>query len=147
MNIYHKIEDIDSEKISFYKPIVNKFSNYNLFYKILYNQYSFTLNTILIMVELQNYTIYEENKRHKLVFNIDHKFIEKMKNIENVIMDKINKNIKKDIILSCNNNLINNRFVYLNNFNKNFKMYLRISGIWESDKQIGLTSKLVLYEK
>ena len=83
MNIYYSLSNIDHNKIYFNKPIVNKFSNYNLFYKINYNLYSFTLNSVLI-----------------LLTEINEKVIEELQHLETCILNKLNCFIKKEMCIS-----------------------------------------------
>ena len=52
MNLYHNINDIDYKKIFFYKRVVNKISHYNYFYKIIYDVNIFTLNCLIINVDI-----------------------------------------------------------------------------------------------
>ena len=115
MNIYYSLSTIDYNKIYFNKPITNKFSNYNLFYKINYNIHSFTLNSVLIMLT-----------------EINEKVIEDLQQFELFILNKLNCFIKKDLCVS------NFKTIYKY---KSEKVYIRISGIWESDTQLGLTTK------
>jgi len=115
MNIYYSLSTINPDKIYFNKPIVNKFSNYNLFYKINYNIYSFTLNSVLI-----------------LLTEINEKVIEELQHLETCILNKLNCFIKKELCVS------NFKSIYKY---KSERVYIRISGIWESDTHIGLTTK------
>jgi hypothetical protein len=115
MNIYYSLSNIDHNKIYFNKPIVNKFSNYNLFYKINYNIYSFTLNSVLIMLT-----------------EINEKVIEELQQFELSVLNKLNGFIKKELCIS------NFKTIYKY---KSERVYIRISGIWESDTHIGLTTK------
>jgi len=115
MNIYYSLSTIDHHKIYFNKPIVNKFSTYNLFYKINYNIYSFTLNSVLI-----------------LLTEINEKVIEELQQFELSVLNKLNCFIKKTLFLS------NFKTIYKY---KSEKVYIRVSGIWESDTHIGLTTK------
>jgi hypothetical protein len=115
MNIYYSLSNIDHNKIYFNKPIVNKFSNYNLFYKINYNIYSFTLNSVLITLT-----------------EINEKVIEELQQFELSVLNKLNCFIKKELCLS------NFKTIYKY---KSERVYIRVSGIWESDTHIGLTTK------
>jgi hypothetical protein len=114
MNIYYSLSNIDHNKIYFNKPIVNKFSNYKLFYKINYNIYSFTLNSLLI-----------------LLTEINEKVIEELQQFELSILNKLSF-IKKELCVS------NFKTIYKY---KTERVYIRVSGIWESETQIGLTTK------
>ena len=115
MNIYYSLSNIDYNKIYFNKPIANKFSNYNLFYKINYNIYSFTLNSVLILLN-----------------EINEKTVEDLQELERCILNKLNCFINKELSVS------NFKTIYKY---KTDKVYIRISGIWESDTHIGLTTK------
>lgn len=148
MNIYHTINNIDVNKITICNPTANKFSNYDKFYKILYNINGMTMNSIFLLVDIESLNVVEEHKKYKATFNIDDSIIEKIKRLEISILEKANYLLQKDIILNCNYNLLNNKFIYSTNAisKKNKKIYIRISGIWESNNQIGLTTKMTLLD-
>jgi hypothetical protein len=148
MNIYHTINNLDVNKITICNPIANKFSNYDKFYKILYNTNGMTMNSIYLLVDIDNAHVVEEHKKYKLVFNIDDYIIEKIKRMEIALLEKANHFLQKDIVLNCNYNLLNNKYIYSPNTisKKNKKIYIRISGIWESNNQIGLTTKMTLLD-
>jgi len=114
MNIYYSLSNIDHNKIYFNKPIVNKFSNYKLFYKINYNIYSFTLNSLLI-----------------LITEINEKVIDELQQFELSVLNKLSF-IKKELCIS------NFKTIYKY---KSERVYIRVSGIWESETHIGLTTK------
>jgi hypothetical protein len=144
MNIYHTINTIDINNITICNPISNKFSNYEKFYKILYNIYGMTINSIFLLLEVDSLNIIEEHKKYKLLFTLDDCILEKIKKIELELLEKINQYLQKEIVLNCHYNLVNNKHIYyINNISKkNKKLYIRISGIWESNNQIGLTTKI-----
>ncbi len=148
MNIYHTINNLDVNNITICNPIANKFSNYDKFYKILYNTNGMTMNSIYLLVDIDNTHVIEEHKKYKLVFNIEDSTIEKIKRLEISLLEKANQFLQKDIILNCHYNLLNNKYIYSPNTisKKNKKIYIRISGIWESNNQIGLTTKMTLLD-
>jgi hypothetical protein len=148
MNIYHSINSLDVNNITICNPIANKFSNYDKFYKILYNTNGMTMNSIYLLVDIDNAYVVEEHKKYKMVFNIDEQIIEKIKRLEIGLLEKANHFLQKDIVLNCNYNLLNNKYIYSSNpiSKKNKKIYIRISGLWESNNQIGLTTKMTLLE-
>ena len=141
MNIYHDIDNISINDVSFYKPIQNKIMHYKHFYKIVYNTGIFTLNTIIIDVTLTQYNIHKENNLYKISFMIDPIYIEKIKVFEQELLEKMNHCVNKKLSLSFNKYV--NKLIYTTS-NPNIKVLLRISGIWESDTQIGITSKLTI---
>ena len=148
MNIYHNVINFDVSNITVCNPTPNKFSNYDRFYKVLYNTNGMTLNTIYLLIDVDCCNVVEESKRYKLTFNVDDSIVERVKRIETNILNRVNQYIQKDIVLNCYYNLVNNRYIYSNTYisKKKQRIYLRISGIWESNNQIGLTAKLTILE-
>ena len=142
MNLYHNIDDVDYKKIFFYKPVINKIIHYNYFYKLIYDVNIFTLNTLIINIELDSYEIIEENGKFRVQVKINQTFIEKIKNLEECILKNI---AKKQITLSCYKFLLYNKSTYL--FDKcpqKIQLSLRLSGLWETDATIGLTTKITV---
>ena len=141
MNIYHDIDNINIHDISYYKAIQNKIMHYKYFYKIIYNLGLFTLNTIIINVDANDITVHKENNIYKVSFILDSIFLEKLKQLESSILENINHITNKKISYSFNKYI--NKMVYTTN-SPNVRLSLRISGIWESETQIGITSKLTI---
>jgi hypothetical protein len=141
MNIYHDINHISINDISFYKPIQNKIMHYKNFYKIVYNIGLFTLNTIILDIDVTQYYVYKENNVYKVSFLIDPICLEKLKVFEQSLLEQINYILNKKISLSFHKYV--NKLLYTSG-NPNIKVLLRISGIWESDTQIGITSKITI---
>jgi hypothetical protein len=142
MNVYQSIEDIQSNHCFLCRPIPNKFLNYNYFYKISYNLLSFTLNSILIWIDLKSYQIKEINDQFMVNFTIDDAFLDKVIRFEHQLLESFNLTIHKKIHYPCYDS--KNVFYYKHKVDA-FRLYFRISGIWESDTHIGLTSKLDMY--
>ena len=140
MNLYHNIDDIDYKKIYFYKPVINKIIHYNYFYKLMYDINIFTLNTLIINIDIDSYDITEENGKFRVHVKINHQFIEKMKNLEESILKNI---IKKQCVLSCYKFLLFNKSNYIfDKYPESVKLAIRISGLWETESTIGLTTKI-----
>ena len=142
MNLYHNIDDVDYKKIFFYKPVINKIIHYNYFYKLIYDVNIFTLNTLIINIEIDNYEIIEENDKFRVQVKINQQFIEKIKNLEENILKNI---AKKQITLSCYKFLLFNKTTYIfDKYPQTIKLSLRLSGLWETDSTIGLTTKITV---
>lgn len=140
MNLYHNIDDIDYKKIYFYKPVINKIIHYNYFYKLMYDINIFTLNTLIINIDIDSYDILEENGKFRVHVKINHQFIEKMKMLEESILKNI---IKKQCVLSCYKFLLFNKSNYIfDKYPESVKLAIRISGLWETETTIGLTTKI-----
>jgi hypothetical protein len=146
MNIYNSIDDIDPSNTFFFKPIENKLSCYKLFYKIAYNIDNFVLNTILININISTFNIIREQNTYKATIYLDNNFLLKLKDYEINILSNINKIINKQYVLSSHKYILNNILTYTYNYKPtNIKLFLRISGIWESDTQYGLITKIHHY--
>jgi len=147
MNIYHKLENLKLNDIMFYKPTINKIAHYMYFYKVAYNIESFVLNTLLIEVDIKDILVIKDNTNYKVSILIDDAFLNKIKDVELALLNKMNKIINKQVMMSCYKFLLIHKNVYTyNEYPTNIKLFLRISGIWESDTQIGLTTKLFIHQ-
>ena len=146
MNIYYKIEDVNVNDTFFYKPIINKLSNYMYFYKIIYNIGDLTLNSLLINIKIKKINVVKDNNIFKCNIVIDEDFINKLKDFEIQLLNKMKNITNKQQLYTCHKYLSNTQHTFI--FNKvpeDLFVYLRISGIWESNNQIGLTSKIHNY--
>jgi hypothetical protein len=141
MNLCLDIDNIDIKEVAFYKPIQNKIAHYKNFYKILYNIEIFTLNTLIVQVDVRDLQVIKENNIYKVSFIIDPVFLEKLKLFETKLLDNFNHITNKKIMYSFNKFI--NKLIY-NTTNPTTNIVLRISGIWESDTQIGITNKLTV---
>lgn len=142
MNVYQPIEDINPEKCFLCRPIPNKFYNYIHFYKISYNILSFTLNSLLIWIDLKQFTIKETPEQFILTYTMNDDFLEKMIQFENSLLERFNQTLKKKIHYPSYDT--KNIFYYKTKLDQ-FKLFFRISGIWESETHIGITSKVDIY--
>jgi hypothetical protein len=92
-------------------------------------------------IDTINTSIYKENNVYKVSFTIDPICLEKLKVFENSLLEQMNHITNKKISNSFQKYV--NKLVYTTT-NPHIKVLLRISGVWESDAQIGLTSKLTI---
>lgn len=142
MNVYQSIDDIQYDKCFLCRPIPNKFYNYIHFYKISYNMLSFTLNTLLIWIDLKQYTIKEHSDQFLLTYQMEPEFIEKMAQFEKDLLERFNQSIQKKIQYPSYDP---KQLFYYKNKLDHFRLFFRISGIWESETHIGITSKVDIY--
>jgi hypothetical protein len=143
MYIYNDIEDIDSKNTFFYKPTINKLSGFKLFYKIAYNIDLFVLNTLLINVPISTTQIIKENNNYKCVISLDNNFLLRLKEYETQILTNMNHIIKKQYVIFSQKFINNNSIIFnYNTIPENIKLYIKISGMWESDTQYGLITKI-----
>ena len=149
MNIVQRINQFNIENVYFCDPIKNNIVTDGIFIRILYSNTLFMLNGIYLLILFQNLTIEKYYNKYRCNFDIIlHKeLINQIKNIEELILLK--NNIKGKIpifkiyehikngnikIFSDNMETINNSFV------------LKISGIWETDLNYGVTYKFINIE-
>jgi hypothetical protein len=90
MNLCLDIDNIHIKDVAFYKPIQNKIAHYKNFYKILYNIEIFTLNTLIVQVDVKDLQVIKENNIYKVSFVIDPVFLEKLKIFETKLLDNFN---------------------------------------------------------
>ena len=150
MNICETIENFDINNLYYLDPIKNTVIDNSNFIRILYSNKLLTLNGIYIYLDFSNITlINNNNNRGKYSIDLNNisnnKIILFIKNLEeNILNNSIIKNkiqSKKLTELLSNGYIknINNTF----NIKNNSKFILKISGIWESDFEYGLTYKIL----
>lgn len=156
--IAENIENISTNNIIICDPIKNSIMQHSNFYKIVYSNNLLSLNGLYILFNLK---MINQNK-DKIIFNyLDNKFIiDQIANIEEYILNLINSNKNKiykitelltnGYIKYCyNDNLPYDNISYnlINSTNSNKSLILKISGLWETKENIGITFKIILIEK
>ena len=154
--------NIDLNNIIIMDPIKNNVLLESYFYKINYYNNIIIYNGLYIHFELK----YLELSNDKITYNIDENLniFNKLFQIENDILTIINiqkkKNLKiKDLIekkyIKYNNIDINssininniNTFKNIPKKNNNIDLILKISGIWKTNENYGLTFKFLICNK
>lgn len=145
MNLVKKIEQYNNDFLFFCEPIKNNVMNEGNFIRILYSSDIMVLNGIYLLVNLNDIMCEKYYNKYKCNFNIsNHKeIIDKLKIIEEEILKKYKSNkapshkiyeqLKAGHIKLFNDvgNLSSCSFI------------LKISGIWETQTNYGLTYKFV----
>ena len=159
--ICENIENVDYNNIIINDPIKNSVLQYNYFYKLLYSTDIVVLSSVFIIFELNNIVMendkvtFNKNSNNTDVFN---KLIALEEYILNLINESKTKLYKfKELYehqyfkFSISDDV--ERFNDYNNIkllevkNNNKKFILKISGIWESKDNIGLTFKIIIADK
>lgn len=152
--IAEKVEDININHIIICDPIKNSVMQHSNFYKIVYSNEIVSLNGLYILFNLNKIN---QNKEKILFQYSDNKItIDKIAIIEEYILKLINS--KKNKIYKITE-LLNNGYIKYcyndysinnitsNNFNNvNKSLILKISGIWETKENVGVTFKIILVE-
>ena len=144
MNLVKNIEQYDENNIFFCEPIKNNIMNDGNFIRILYSNRILVLNGIYINLSFNDLIIEKHYNKYKCIFNTNNykKIINDIKTIEEKILTKINivnKTPQFKIYEQLNNGSIK---IFCDTIPKpNSSFILKISGIWETPEQYGLTYK------
>ena len=146
MNIVKTIDQFDENNIYFCDPIRNNVMTDGTFIRIIYSTHNVVLNGIYLLIQLNDIILEKYYNKYKCNFNINTHLdiINKINIIEENILKKYsldNKQPQYKIYEQLKNGNIkifgeinpkhNNRFI------------LKISGIWETQTQYGLTYKFI----
>jgi hypothetical protein len=156
MNLVKELEQYNDQYLYFCEPIKNNIINDGNFIRILYSTNTVTFNGIYLLISF-NDVIYEKYyNKYKCIFNViqNKELIDKIKTIEDVILKKIhtvNKIPQYKIYEQLKNGYIKifQNFQNIHNVHnvqglknkKNHTFILKISGIWETSVNYGLTYK------
>jgi hypothetical protein len=146
MNIVKTIDQYEERNIFFCEPIKNNVMNEGSFIRIIYSTNNVTLNGIYLLVHITDSTSEKYYNKYKCNFNIHtHKeLIEQIKLIEENILNKINipdKLPQNKIYEQIKNGNIK---IFCDSYPKvNNSFILKISGIWETPVNYGLTYKFI----
>lgn len=145
MNLVKTIKQYDNNNIFFCEPIKNNIMNDGNFIRILYSNDMMTLNGVYLLINLNDITCEKYYNKFKCNFNTsNHKeLIEKLKIIEEEMLKKYktNKIPSYKIYEQIRSGYIK---LFSDTGNKtNCQFILKISGIWETQSNYGLTYKFI----
>jgi hypothetical protein len=146
MNIVKRIDQYDENNCFFCEPIKNNVMNDGNFIRIIYSTHNFTLNGIYLLLTLNDILCEKYYTKYRCNFNVlNHKdIIDNLKIIEEDLLKKCE--IKDKIPqFKINEQLKNgNLKVFTDIGNKSVCTFiLKISGIWETQYNYGLTYKFI----
>ena len=157
MNLLISPNDFSISNIFFLDIKENTIMN-GKFIKFIYSTEFITLNGLFLEFDILNIDHKIYNGKQFLFFKMDSEnIIQLYERIENELLDlfielqisKNNKEIhKKNKIQTIYNQLKNGMIKYYNysdNLSNKPKYYMKISGIWETTTEIGLTYKIIQY--
>jgi len=151
MNILLDINDFNIENVFLMESKNNIVIN-GTFIRILYSCDFFTMNGIFVLFPILNFERKYFNGKNIMYFDIKSNFdtISLFSNLESDIIDFyiIKNGIKnKKRVTTIGTQLKNGMIKYYNFTNHSFqnKFYLKISGIWETTAEIGITYKIINY--
>lgn len=149
MNLVQKLEQYHHEHVFFCEPIKNNIMNEGTFIRILYSSDIMSLNGIYLLANFNHITCEKYYNKYKYNFNpLNHKeMIETIKHIEETILKKYQTDklacykIYEQLTGGCIK-LFDNVKTFEHNNSVSF--ILKISGIWETHTNYGLTYKFIL---
>lgn len=156
MNIVKTLEQYNTNYVYFLDPIKNNIMNDGNFIRIMYSNNIFMLNGIFLLVNIGNIITEKYYNKIKCIFDVSEYalLIQKIKCVEEDILNKLivtNKVKKYKIVEQLTSGSI--RIFSDEEYGKssicspvksnNNKFMLKISGIWETDYEVGLTYKFI----
>ena len=146
MNIAKRIDQYDNNSVILCDPIKNNIMSEGNFIRILYSTQNITLNGIYIVITLNNITCEKYFSKYRCFFNmLSHKdLLDKLQIIEENILSKY-RTIDKIPQYKIYEQIKNGNIKLFNDVgNKSVCSFiLKISGIWETQSNYGLTYKFI----
>jgi hypothetical protein len=96
----------------------------------------------LIWIDLKSYSIKEAQGQYIITYTMDDSFLDKIIQFEKKVLERFNYTLQKKIQYPCYEH---KNILYYKNKLSEFKLFFRVSGIWESETHIGLTTKIDIY--
>lgn len=145
MNLVKQINQYDNKCIFFCEPIKNNIMNEGTFIKILYSNENITLNGIYLLIDICDIVCEKYYNKYKCSFNIlnNKDIINNLKLIEEEILKKYNT-----IKTPCYKIYEQMKCGYIKMYSiigikQTSSFILKISGIWETPQNYGLTYKFI----
>jgi len=152
MYMIKQIEQCDNNYIYFCDPIKNNIMPESIFIKILYSNYNVIFNGVYLELRFVDSYFEKYYNKYKYSFNIQNKsnqdIIHKMKNMEEDILNKYSVNDKIPQYKIYEHIRCGNIKLFCDNSPKPSNVIvLKISGIWETQLNYGLTYKFINFNK
>lgn len=150
MNILINYNTYDANNVFFSEAIKNTIIDNSVFRRLVYTPDNYSLNSLHFMISIQNAVIKKYYNKYKCYINhttLNQAEIIKMLDIEKSILSRVDIKNKKPIFQIAD--LLNQKHIKLfsnyslNDNYENFRVVLKISGIWETGDTYGLTFKFI----
>mgnify|MGYP001465518200 CR=1 FL=1 len=146
MNIAIPLEKYKYNKYLFLEPIDNTIIKDSIFHRIILSNDLICMNNINIKIDLSNVVIEKYYNKYKCTVDIMSEYTKNIVDIEKSILNSINvENKSKKLNI---NEQFNTGFIRIfsntelqNKLYNKFSIILKISGIWETQDEYGITFK------
>lgn len=146
MNIVKTLDQFNENYVYFCDPIKNNIMNDGTFIRILYSNNYVVFNGIYLLINITDLIVEKYYNKFKCLFNTitNKETIDRIYDIEDKILKKINIS-GKIAQYKINEQLKNGNIKLYNDFtiNTNASFILKISGIWETTYNYGITYKFI----
>jgi len=152
-NVILDLHDINTDNIHVLEPIRNTIIQNGYFRRIIYSNEFMTLNNLIVHLNVSNAKIQKYYQKYKCYINESiYESMQMLVDLEHFILNNTGKNdkIQKANLLEQ----VRNGFVKFFNhqsseqnveYHTNFTLQIKISGIWETDTEYGITYKIVSF--
>ena len=148
MSILKTLDQYNPTNLYFCDTIKNNVMPNGNFIRILYCMFNFTMNGIYLHIPFRNVEVEKYYQKHKFIFDKDEHsdIVKKIIDIEKNILNRIqgnmdNKSPQFKVKEQVTNGCIKLHLPDLMFDTKNVSLVLKISGIWETEFNYGLTYK------
>lgn len=156
MNLILPLNEYNSKNVFFLESVKNNVVELSNFIRIIYSNSHFMLNSVIFEVDINIFHIEKYFNKYKYLFNLQLDknllFINTISKIEKDLLGILNNSLssllsKKPVYkiqeqLACGYIKIHNEDIGTGLY-KNKNIYIKISGIWESDIEYGIIFKFL----
>jgi hypothetical protein len=145
MNLVLRSEQYNVDNVYFCDMIKNNIIINGNFIRILYSTSKFTMNGIYILLNFENFYIEKYYNKYKYTFDIkvNSELINFVRNVEIDILTKLNICDKCPVYKIYDQLKIGGIKIITDKIEFNENIILKISGIWETDTEYGITYKFI----
>lgn len=146
MNFVKNLNQYNKGNVYFCEPIKNNIMNEGTFIRILYSTHNVVFNGIYLLISFTDVNIDKYYNKYKCSFNINtnREILENIRIIENELLQKIDIKNKIPQYKIFEQLRSGNIKIFCDTIPKNNNQFiLKISGIWETQSNYGVTYKFI----
>ena len=155
MSIIFKFPDYDENELFFVESVKNNVKSNSYFSRIIYSNYFMSLKNIYFAFTLKDVNYRDQYLKTIIYFDESKNDLTELYNIEKNIIDKYiayRQNYNNEIINPCycikqqfklNYIKVFKNSTLTNPMNETTEIFIKISGIWQTDNTVGITFKFI----